>query len=78
MPTYEYKCVNGHFVEQFQSINDQPLTKCPECGQETSRQIGGGSGLMFKGSGFYVTDYRKPGHGSDPKKSTDTKKDSSK
>ena len=78
MPTYEYKCVNGHYFEEFQSINDQPISTCPECGQETSRQMGGGSGLMFKGSGFYVTDYKKSKNDSDPKKSTDAKKDTTK
>lgn len=61
MPTYEYKCENcGHHFEQFQSITSKPLRACPECGQNTlNRLIGAGSGIIFKGSGFYSTDYRK-------------------
>lgn len=60
MPTYEYKCDNcGHLFEFYQSMKDDKLTKCPECGKETLRRlIGTGSGLIFKGSGFYLTDYK--------------------
>ncbi len=60
MPTYEYKCENcGHQFEQFQSITSKPLRVCPKCGQNTlNRLIGAGSGIIFKGSGFYATDYR--------------------
>jgi putative FmdB family regulatory protein len=60
MPTYEYKCENcGHQFEQFQSITSKPLRVCPQCGQNTlNRLIGAGSGIIFKGSGFYATDYR--------------------
>ena len=60
MPTYDYICENcGHEFEQFQSITARPLRKCPECGKaELKRLIGAGSGLIFKGSGFYQTDYR--------------------
>lgn len=60
MPTYEYKCENcGHQFEQFQSITSKPLRVCPQCGQNTlTRLIGAGSGIIFKGSGFYATDYR--------------------
>ena len=60
MPTYEYKCENcGHQFEQFQSITSKPLRVCPQCGQnKLNRLIGAGSGIIFKGSGFYQTDYR--------------------
>ena len=60
MPTYEYICGNcGYEFEQFQSITARPLRKCPECGKANlKRLIGCGSGVIFKGSGFYETDYR--------------------
>ena len=60
MPTYEYKCENcGHQFEQFQSITSKPLRVCPQCGENTlTRLIGAGAGIIFKGSGFYSTDYR--------------------
>jgi putative FmdB family regulatory protein len=57
MPTYEYECKScGHTFEAFQSISEDPLKDCPECGKEVRRLINGGSGVIFKGSGFYVTD----------------------
>ena len=60
MSTYEYKCENcGFRFEKFQRINDVPFKKCPRCGKETKRLIGEGSGIIFKGSGFYATDYKK-------------------
>src|SRR3954469_1377672 len=60
MPTYEYKCTAcGHAFERFQSIKAAPIKKCPECGKsKVKRLIGLGAGLLFKGSGFYITDYR--------------------
>lgn len=60
MPTYEYACPKcGHQFEQFQSMKDAPLTKCPKCKKTgVKRLIGGGAGLIFKGSGFYITDYK--------------------
>ena len=60
MPTYEYKCsACGHQFERFQSIKADPVKKCPECGKnKVNRLIGTGAGLIFKGSGFYITDYR--------------------
>jgi putative FmdB family regulatory protein len=84
MPTYEYKCENcGHQFEQFQSITSKPLRVCPQCGENTlTRLIGAGSGIIFKGSGFYSTDYRKESYkkaaASDKKPSPKTadKKDS--
>ena len=60
MPTYEYKCDKCNYVfEEFQSINDEPLRECPKCGGGVQRLIGAGAGLIFKGSGFYLTDYKK-------------------
>lgn len=61
MPTYEYACPKcGHEFEQFQSMRDEPLKKCPKCHKTgVKRLIGGGAGLIFKGTGFYTTDYKK-------------------
>jgi len=60
MPTYEYSCENcGQRLEKFQSIKARPIRKCPKCGKLTlKRLIGSGAGIIFKGSGFYQTDYR--------------------
>jgi len=60
MPTYEYECdACGHKFEKFQSITAAPIKKCPVCGKNKVRRlIGTGAGLIFKGSGFYITDYR--------------------
>ncbi|MCK5737178.1 MAG: zinc ribbon domain-containing protein [Spirochaetaceae bacterium] len=60
MPTYEYECRScGHNFEAFQSMQDDSLTTCPDCGQEHLRRIiSGGAGIIFKGSGFYVNDSR--------------------
>jgi len=60
MPTYDYECQQcGHEFEQFQNITANPLRKCPECGaMALKRLIGTGAGIIFKGSGFYETDYR--------------------
>ena len=63
MPTYEYLCPNGHDFELFQKMTDKPRAKCPVCGKIATRQISGGAGLVFKGSGFYITDYGKDGKG---------------
>jgi putative FmdB family regulatory protein len=70
MPTYEYLCAKGHAFEVFQRISDKPRAKCPVCGARASRVISGGAGLIFKGSGFYITDYGKDGKG--PRKAGDT------
>lgn len=61
MPTYEYVCTKcDHEFEVFQSMKDPPLTNCPACRRRAvKRRIGGGTGLIFKGSGFYITDYKK-------------------
>ncbi len=59
MPTYEYECQKcGHRFEEFQSMTAKPLTRCPECKGKVKRLIGAGAGFLFKGSGFYTTDYR--------------------
>ena len=60
MPTYDYKCENcGHAFEKFHSITAAPIKKCPVCGKNTvKRMIGTGAGIIFKGGGFYETDYR--------------------
>ena len=63
MPTYEYQCPAGHEFELFQKMSDKPRAKCPTCGKAASRKISGGAGLVFKGSGFYITDYGKDGKG---------------
>ena len=63
MPTYEYECQKCHHrFELFQSIKDKPKTSCPNCRGPVKRLLGTGSGIIFKGSGFYSTDYRKPGY----------------
>jgi putative FmdB family regulatory protein len=63
MPTYEYECgACGHRLEKFQSMTDRPIRKCPSCGrQKLQRLIGSGAGIIFKGSGFYETDYKRSG-----------------
>ena len=60
MPTYEYACPKcGHSFELFQSMQDEPLTQCPKCRKKgVKRLIGRGAGLIFKGTGFYITDYK--------------------
>jgi len=58
MPTYEYKREDGTTFEIRQSINDDPLEKCPETGQKVKRVITGGGGVVYKGDGWYVTDYK--------------------
>ncbi len=60
MPTYEYECTKcGHTFEAFQSITEKPLSRCPRCQSRIKRLIGGGMGVIFKGSGFYTTDYKR-------------------
>jgi putative FmdB family regulatory protein len=60
MPTYEYECRSCKYrFEEFQSITDEPIKKCPKCGKAVRRLFGGGMGIIFKGSGFYTTDYKR-------------------
>ena len=92
MPTYDYQCEScGRTFEHFQSMSDEPLSECEECNGSLKRLIGGGLGIIFKGSGFYVTDNKsknssntapkavpsdKPGKTeSAPPKKTETKKE---
>ena len=64
MPTYEYQCKKcGYIFDAFQSMTDEPLKICPECKGKLKRLIGSGSGLIFKGSGFYITDYKRKSAG---------------
>jgi len=59
MPSYDFKCSNcGHVFERFKSIKSKPHEKCPKCGEDAQRMISAGAGLIFKGSGFYITDHR--------------------
>ncbi|HNZ38516.1 MAG TPA: zinc ribbon domain-containing protein [Candidatus Latescibacteria bacterium] len=63
MPTYEYQCEScGHRFERFQSIKADPLSECEICKGKARRLISAGGGLIFKGSGFYITDYRSEGY----------------
>ena len=76
MPTYAYECTKcDHTFEVFQSMKDEPLKRCPECKSKIRRPLGTGAGIIFKGSGFYETDYRGSGYASDKK--ADTAKGSS-
>ncbi len=60
MPTYEYECLDcGHKFDKFQQMSEEPLKQCPQCKGKVKRLIGAGSGIIFRGSGFYATDYRK-------------------
>lgn len=59
MPTYEYECHKcGHIFEVFQKMSDPPRRRCPQCNGKVERRLGTGAGVIFKGSGFYATDYR--------------------
>ncbi len=69
MPTYDYQCDDcGYTFEEFQSITAEPLTNCPKCQGHVRRLIGAGNGFLFKGSGFYITDYRSEGYKNDMQK----------
>lgn len=74
MPTYEYKREDGTTFEVLQSMSEEPLKVCPTTGQPVKRMISGGTGLLFKGSGFYVTDY-KNGKGKNGTNGSTTKGD---
>lgn len=63
MPTYEYRCPScGTEFEKFQKMSDAPVAECPSCGAASERRLSAGAGLLFKGSGFYITDYRGDGY----------------
>ncbi len=71
MPTYEYKCLEcNHRFEAFQNMTDEPLTQCEACQGKVKRLIGTGAGIIFKGSGFYCTDYRSNTYQSAAQKDT--------
>lgn len=88
MPTYQYRCNDcGFEFEEFQSMSDEPIDKCPKCAGHPRRLISGGAGFLFKGSGFYITDHRsdkykkaaemdKPSMASSTKSSDSSKKES--
>ena len=80
MPTYDYKCdACGHAFEKFQSISAPALKKCPECGKSrVKRLIGTGAGIIFKGGGFYETDYRSESYNAAAKKESGQSADSGK
>ncbi len=69
MPTYEYECKScGHRFENFHSMTAKPIKTCPKCHKKSvNRLIGSGAGFIFKGSGFYATDYRKGSPSAEPK-----------
>ena len=71
MPTYDYECARGHNFEQLQPITADPLEECPQCGSSVRRLIGGGAGIIFKGSGFYVTDSKGKSGGAAKSKAAD-------
>ena len=74
MPTYEYECIKcGLHFEKFQMMSDEPLRVCPKCKKPLRRLIGKGGGVIFKGAGFYATDYRKSRPAQDDKKDTKEK-----
>jgi len=79
MPTYEYKCPAGHvFEKRSPRISTQRFAKCPKCGKRAERQISLGGGIVFKGSGFYQTDYKKKAEPPESEKPADPKAKSKK
>ena len=80
MPTYEYECQKcGHCFDVFQSITEKPKQRCPKCRGKIKRLLGAGAGILFKGSGFYATDYRSDSYNNAQKAehtaTTETKKE---
>ena len=68
MPNYDYKCLEcSHTFEVFQKMSEKPLDKCPKCGGKVKRLIGPGAGPIFRGKGFYQTDYKNSGNSSSEK-----------
>ncbi len=74
MPTYDYRCTKcDHRFEMLQTMSEAPRKRCPECGCKVERLIGAGAGLIFKGSGFYITDYvKKNGDKEKPKRAAES------
>jgi putative FmdB family regulatory protein len=77
MPTYVYRCKKGHTFELFHAISDDTPKRCPKCRSGATRVPSGGSGLLFKGSGFYITDYRSSGYKESAKQDSGGKSDKS-
>lgn len=77
MPTYAYRCPNGHEFDRFFKTMSAAASElpCAECGAVAARQLSGGAGLLFKGSGFYLTDYGKNAHRKDDGKAAKSKSD---
>jgi putative FmdB family regulatory protein len=75
MPTYVYLCKKGHTFELFHAISDDTPKRCPECRSLAKRVPAGGSGLLFRGTGFYITDYRSKGYRESAKQESGTKPD---
>ena len=74
MPTYEYRCPQGHVFEKFaQTMSGPKRARCPKCGKMAARIISGGAGLVFKGSGFYITDYKRAGEKKEPSEPKEAK-----
>lgn len=74
MPTYEYKCPKGHVFEKFSpTITNKRHVACPTCGKMAERQLSGGGGLVFKGTGFYITDYKRAGEKKESEPKPETK-----
>jgi len=77
MPTYEYRCPQGHVFEKFaQTMSGPKRARCPKCGKMGTRIISGGAGLVFKGSGFYITDYKRAGEKKEPTEAKEAKPES--
>jgi len=75
MPTYDYRCDDCSYeFEEFQSITAAPLETCPKCTGSVRRLISPGNGLIFKGSGFYITDYKRANNSGDSQSQSDSKK----
>ncbi len=75
MPTYEYECLKcGYEFEKFQMMTDEPIKTCPKCKKSVRRLIGTGGGIIFKGPGFYATDYKKSSASTDADKANKDKK----
>ena len=75
MPTYEYECEKCKTTfERFQSMKEEPVKKCPECDGPVRRLISAGAGVIFKGSGFYITDYRSESYKQEAKKDKESSK----
>jgi len=77
MPTYDYICTDcGYEFEHFQSMSDEPIRICPKCNGTVRRKISGGTGLIFKGSGYYLTDYARKSNSPVPKENIKKEKKS--